>query len=202
MSDYGDDWKKDPPPIKRKRVSCHAAKCEDDLHCFRTDMRKKASRLEKTYRSESCIKCGKDIINWKRIDKKNLNDIDHLIKSLKKEYVRYTFWKEKIEPDDINKAKKKGLNQLRNEIKKRIEKSIGPPSNQIFRDGTQTPYEGNVIFSAQYATATCCRKCVEEWYDIDRNEPLTKNEKEYFETIILKFITERIPRLSDEGISK
>jgi len=202
MSDYDDDWKKDPPPIKRRRVVCSTTKCEDNLHYFKTNMRKKASGLKKTYRNVTCVECNESVIDWKRIDKKDLNDIDHLIESLQKEYIRYVYWKKKIEPNAITKARKKGLNRLRNEVKKRIEKSIGPPSNQIFRDGTQTPREGNIIFYAQYATATCCRKCIEEWYDIDRNEPLTKEAKEYFEAIMLKFITEKIPILSEEGISE
>ena len=202
MSNYSDDWKKDPPPIKKRVVMCGMTKCEDDLHSFKTNMRKKASRLKETYRNGNCVCCDKDIINWERIDKKDPDDINYLIKSLKKEEVRYRYWNMIIESDDVSKAQKKGLKQLRNEVTKRIEKSIGPSSDQIFQDGRQTPPNGNVIFYAQHATATCCRKCVEEWYGIRRTKPLKKQEKDYLATIMLKFITKKIPSLKEEGVSE
>ena len=202
MKNYSNDWRKDPPPIKKRAVMCSNTKCEDGLHSFKANMRKKASRLKNTYRNKVCVRCGADVIDWDRIDKRDLDDLGYLIKSLKKEEVRYRYWTMPIDQDDINKARKKGLNQLRYEVSKRVEKSIGPPSDQIFQDGRQTPSTGNIIFYAQYATATCCRKCVEEWYNIKRNEPLKEKEKAYLETVLLKFITEKIPTLTEEGVPK
>lgn len=202
MDNYSDDWKKDPPPIKKRVVMCSTTKCEDGLHSFKTNMRRKASRLKKTYRNKVCVCCGEDVINWDRIDKRDPSDLDYLIKSLKKEEVRHRYWTMPIDQDDVDKAGKKGLNKLRHEVSKRIEKSIGPSSDQIFQDGRQTPPAGNIIFYAQHATATCCRKCVEEWYNIKRNKPLREEEKVYLETVLLKFITEKIPKLTEEGVSK
>ncbi len=36
-------------------------------------------------------------------------------------------------------------------------------------DGRQTPREGNTIFYAQHATASCCRTCIEYWHGIPKN---------------------------------
>jgi len=128
-----------------------------------------------------------------------LNDVNFLFKSLKKEDVRKRFWEVEIDEDDLTKAKKKGLRLLRKEIKKRLERVLVPPSYKLFQDGRQTPPYGNIIFYAQHSTATCCRKCVEEWYNINRNTYLKKQILNYFCTLILLYIKKRAPMITEDG---
>jgi len=94
-------------------------------------------------------------------------------------------------------AHKKGIQQLRADAEKRITKYVGPASKDIFRDGTQTPFSGNIIYYAQHATATCCRKCAEEWHGIDRNRPLTEDEIKYMVDLIILYIEKRTPELTE-----
>jgi Domain of unknown function (DUF4186) len=56
------------------------------------------------------------------------------------------------------------------------------------RDGRQTPLEGNAIYYAQHATATCCRTCLEYWHHIPKGRPLTPEELDYFATLIDLFL--------------
>jgi hypothetical protein len=100
----------------------------------------------------------------------------------------------------VLKARKKGLQTLRKDIVKRLQTAIGKARNKIWRDGMQTPWEGgNVIYYAQHGTATCCRKCVEEWHKIDRSRPLTEKEIQYLSELVMGYIRERLPSLTEEG---
>ena len=90
----------------------------------------------------------------------------------------------------------KGLNGLRDAAEHRLRKYVGPPRSKLFRDGMQTPRNGNAIFYAQHATATCCRKCIEAWHGIDRERPLTDAEIGYMTGLAMHYIGERLPGLS------
>lgn len=50
-----------------------------------------------------------------------------------------------------------------------IAKRLGPA--EPVKDGRQTPYRGHPVFVAQHATATCCRTCLERWYQIPKGPP-------------------------------
>ena len=59
-------------------------------------------------------------------------------------------------------------------------------------DGYQTPYQGNVIFHAQHAMATCCRYCVEYWYGIPQGRALSVFEIERLSQITFEYMKKRI----------
>ena len=44
-------------------------------------------------------------------------------------------------------------------------------------DGKQTPLRGHPVFSAQHATATCCRRCLAKWHGIAAGRPLSAEEQ-------------------------
>ena len=201
MSEYTEDWKKAPKPIEKRIIMCGTVDCVEGKHSFKTNMRKKSARLEnKSYRSIGCVCCNKELVDWKRIDKKDLDDIDYLFKKLRHEAIRKYYWDDiDIKEKDLADAKKKGLLLLKKEIRMRIKKALGPPSDKIFQDGRQTPLVGNIIYYAQHATATCCRKCVEEWYNIDRKKSLKTKDMEYLGELILRYIKKRVPTIREEG---
>ena len=196
MPDFGKDWKKIEPLLK-KIVTCTSSKCELDGHSFRTNMRKKANREQKkTFRNGSCVDCGAKLVDWKRIDKKNLKDSEYLISSLNHELIRKKFWGIDIDDKALTKASEKTIPELKEEIEKILRKALTKPSKKQFRDGIQTKKMGNVIFYAQHATATCCRKCLEEWYDIDRNKKLDEENLKYLIEIVMIYLEKRLPHLN------
>lgn len=196
MSDFGKDWKKIEPLLKKK-ITCTSSKCELDLHCFRTNMRKKVNRENKTLRNGDCVYCGEKLVDWKRIDEKNLKDSEYLVSSLKLELIRKLFWERPFDDNAINKASDKTIAELKEEIEKILRRTLTEPSEKQFRDGTQTKQEGNVIFYAQHATATCCRKCLEEWYDINKNKKLDEKNLEYLVEIVMIYLKKRLPWLDE-----
>lgn len=56
------------------------------------------------------------------------------------------------------------------------------------KDGKQTPWRGHPVFTAQHATATCCRGCIEEWHHIPRGRELTDEEIRRLADLIMAWI--------------
>ncbi len=58
-------------------------------------------------------------------------------------------------------------------------------------DGRQTPWRGHPVFTAQHATATCCRKCLAKWHEIPRGRALYDEEVEYIVRVVEIWLAER-----------
>ena len=185
------DWNKEKPLGK---VTCSSYDCERDLHSFRR--RRPGSE---SYRNEDCVACGAQLIDWHRLDRHDLKDVDNTFDSLRLEMIRHHFWHKKIDKGALNHALGKGVIGLRQAAEHRLNKYVGAPSSELFRDGTQTPQVGNVIFYAQHATATCCRKCIEAWHGINREVPLVSEQIGYMTELIMKYIQVRLPELPPTG---
>lgn len=56
------------------------------------------------------------------------------------------------------------------------------------KDGKQTPWRGHPVFTAQRATATCCRGCIEKWHHIPRGRELTDEEIRRLADLIMVWI--------------
>ena len=56
------------------------------------------------------------------------------------------------------------------------------------KDGKQTPWRGHPVFTAQHATATCCRGCIEKWHHIPRGRELTDEEIRRLADLIMVWI--------------
>ena len=177
------------PPLK---VTCTESRCQDNLHCY------KKSRQMSAAEKGQCRSCGIDLVDWERVHRKDLSDIAYTFGMLKTELVRHEFWHKKINQRAINHALRKGRKELRSNAKKRLCSCVAKSKN--FREGYQTPWEGNVIFYAQHATACCCRPCIEYWYDIPMGTQLNDEQIDYFVELIMLYISDRMPQLQENGI--
>lgn len=189
-----EDWRVQEP--LKEKIGCSSSKCDKDLHCFR----KIRPRHGQTYRNRVCHQCGVNLIDWDRLDKKDLSDVEYTFSSLQKELIRHHFWHIDIDEKAVANARKIGLLKIETRTRNLLERCLRPPHDKIWRDGYQTPYSGNIIFYAQHSTSTCCRKCLEEWYGIDKNRSLTDEEMDYFIELIMRYICYRLPDLTKEGI--
>ena len=66
---------------------------------------------------------------------------------------------------------------------------------QPYRDGYQTPYEGNIVYYAQHALAVCCRRCMEDWYGIPNGRDLSDSEIKWFTELVMRYIRHRLNEL-------
>ena len=193
------DWRKDPEPIEKRRVLCNQSDCEKGLHSFKTRMRRGwAGGKKATYRNGPCAVCGAPAVDWGRLDRREPGDVGYLIESLKKERARHRFWTGPIGKADARKAIERGADGTLKFAAKRVD-GLSRPSSKIFRDGAQTPSSGDVVHYAQHATATCCRKCVEEWHGVDRESVLTEGDKKYLVGLIMEFVRRRLSGAENWG---
>ena len=60
------------------------------------------------------------------------------------------------------------------------------------KDGKQTPMHGSPVFKAMHATASCCRGCLEKWYKVPKERPLTGNEQERLVNLLMAWLEGQI----------
>jgi Domain of unknown function (DUF4186) len=171
------------------KVRCTSADCGNDLHCFRKSREMAASDRGK------CRYCRADLIDWARVQRRDVRDVAFTFNELKNEMIRHHFWHVEIDEKAINHALRKGRVLLNIASHKRLVQSVGRV--KPFHDGFQTPYSGNIIYYAQHAVAACCRKCVDYWHGIPEGRALTEDEIEYLDSLVNLYIKERLPDLPD-----
>lgn len=108
---------------------------------------------------------------------------DELFQRLAKSDFRSKF---KLKPKDREYLEKKGLEVIESHARDFIAKRIAPAN--IPNDGKQTPTKGHPVFTAQHATATCCRGCISKWHKFPKRVELTQTQQEYLVNIIMKWI--------------
>lgn len=153
--------------------------------------------MELENRQGRCRSCGAELVDWKRVHKRDRTDVTYTFTSLKYELIRHHFWCIEIDQKAINHARRKGKIGISAAARERIQKSIGGAKPPF--DGRQTPREGNIIYYAQHGTASCCRKCIEEWHGIPIGRPLTDKEIGYLTQLVILYINERLPLLTENG---
>jgi len=184
--------------LKPLKISCDDSDCKNDLHCFRVNKRKR-SKFPKGH----CQACGIDLVDWDRIQKKQLSDVRHTIDSLKVEWIRHYHWHGVLGEAAKTFARRKGMTGLRVAVNNHLRKAIG--GEKPWRDGSQTPFgkDGglpkNPIHAAQHAIAACCRKCVEYWHGIPRGRDLSEIELAYLTDLAMIYLREKLPDVHEGG---
>ena len=114
---------------------------------------------------------------------KNKNVIENKLNDLSKSTFRNSF---KLSDKDKKYVLDKGMSKIVEHAYTFINERLVP--DKIINDGKQTPMKGHPVFIAQHATATCCRKCLYKWHQIDKDRELTNNEINYIVSIIVNWI--------------
>ena len=184
-------WNEENP---LEKVTCTSSDCERDLHSFL-----RVRPRGQSYRNGKCRDCGVDLIDWHRLDRHDLSDVGNTVACLERELIRHHYWDKSLDGKAVSHAMNKGSNGLRKAAEHRLRKYVGPPRSEIYRDGMQTPKKGNAIFYAQHATATCCRKCIEAWHGIPREQALTNDQIGYMTQLLMHYVDKRMPELTPNG---
>lgn len=84
----------------------------------------------------------------------------------------------------------KGLETIRRHAEDFVRQRLAParPPN----DGRQTPMKGHPVFLAQHATATCCRGCLNRWWHVPQNVPLSAVQQRKIVNLILAWILRQV----------
>ncbi|SRR6056297_841034 len=93
---------------------------------------------------------------------------------------------QKLRKKDERYYLRKGEEEIRKHVRDFIEVRLTPAYPQ--NDTKQTPFRGHPAFTAQHATATCCRKCLLKWHGIEKGRELTDKEIDYIIELIMKWL--------------
>ena len=182
----------DVAKLEPLKITCTSTDCENDLHCF------KQPREMTPNKKGKCRACGADLVDWDRVHERDIGDAQNTFKALQHELIRHDFFHKEIDDTAVRHAQRKGRIKLNEAARHRLQKYLAPANPS--RDGRQTPFEGNSIFYAQHATATCCRTCLEYWHKIPKGRELTDQEFEYCLQLVKLFLDERLPNLQDNPV--
>lgn len=95
-----------------------------------------------------------------------------------------------LSPHDRDYFQSKGPATIRHHAEDFILRRLAPA--QIPNDGRQTPMRGHPVFTAQHATACCCRGCFAKWHHIPAHRPLTPDEQRYAVDVIMAWLLREI----------
>ena len=110
-------------------------------------------------------------------------DYEKTLEKLKTSPFRAKF---RLKDKDFEYIRQKGVDKIREHAYDFVTSRLAPA--QPTNDGKQTPMRGHPVFVAQHATATCCRGCLEKWYKIPQNRPLTPGEIDFVVDLIMSWI--------------
>lgn len=175
-------------PLPSVKITCTSVACGEDLHCF---LQKRRTGNLAPY--GPCRACGAERVNWERAHRRDPADVDLLFKELRTEVIREHMWTKPFDEDAIRRAEKLDRKILMEKARRRLASSVGKPANAY--DGLQTKMGENVVFYAQHATATCCRKCMNYWHGIDKNTHLTSEELDYCMSLVERYLDQRLPEI-------
>jgi Domain of unknown function (DUF4186) len=171
-----------------EKISCVAADCDSDLHCFRPKRGVSPEEIG------CCRQCGIDLIDWEAIHRRDLSEIEALFAALPKELVRHHYWHVQI-PEEVRlRAERYRPEVIADRTRRAIHSRLSEPAG--IWDGTQTPAIGSdgrqIYFMGMHAVAACCRKCMEYWHGIPADRPLTAAEEDYFSTLVWEYVCRRL----------
>src|SRR5579859_3828090 len=75
-----------PLGLKPLDIKCTSADCDNNLHCFR-----KSRKMQNAERGK-CRYCLADLVDWKRVHKRSIDDVSATFAELRKEFIRHHFW--------------------------------------------------------------------------------------------------------------
>jgi len=85
--------------------------------------------------------------------------------------------RQRLSAGDRRYLAERGLATVMEHARRMVGERLAPaaPAN----DGGQTPMRGHPVFTAQHATATCCRSCLAKWHGIAGGRALSVDEVEH-----------------------
>lgn len=113
--------------------------------------------------------------------------IEDALRNLEKSSFRASFH---LSEKDKQYVREKGIDTIRLHAEDFIRNRLAP--SYIPNDGKQTPMRGHPVFTAQHACACCCRKCLEKWYKVKKDSPLTETQQKKIVNLLMAWIEKEI----------
>ena len=116
-----------------------------------------------------------------------MRDLDEVLAALERSPFRR---RQSLNAKDRAYLQQRGLETVLQHAADFVTRRLAPA--QPPNDGRQTPWRGHPVFTAQHATATCCRGCLAKWHAIESGRPLTEVERGYVVEVIGRWLRRRL----------
>jgi hypothetical protein len=177
------------PDLKPVKLTCTSKDCANDLHLYRP------GRGEWKEPSVGvCQGCGDTSVDMTIPRARDLDHPEAIFAELGREFIREHFLQKPFDERARRLIHRDGLDGIKNRVHDRLARSIG--GEPTAWDGRQTKLEGNVLFYAQHATATCCRKCAWYWYGIPHDGVMDDQDISFCEGLVNAYIDRRADEIS------
>ncbi len=87
---------------------------------------------------------------------------------------------------DKNYVREKGMEMIQSHARDFVKMKLADASP--INDGKQTPMSGHPVFKAMHATGCCCRGCLNKWYRVPLNVPLSDLQQEKIGRLLMAWI--------------
>ena len=113
--------------------------------------------------------------------------VDEALATLARSKFRSRF---RLSAADRKYIEDKGMATIRSHAADFISTRLAPanPPN----DGRQTPMRGHPVFKAQHATATCCRSCLEKWWNVPRGTEIPPERQSRIVDFLMTWIERKL----------
>ena len=115
--------------------------------------------------------------------------IDDTLNRLSRSSFRAKF---ELSAKDRAYARAKGKAMIDRHARELLRARIGAANPR--NDGRQTPWRGHPVFTAQHATATCCRGCIAKWHHLPQGRELTDAEIDRLAALVMAWIARDLIR--------
>lgn len=148
-----------------------------DGRVYRIDRKLQMSQAKKSGYSYVPGMGTADAIRYRTPDRQTL------FAGLRKSDFRSRF---RLSDKDRAYAAEKGAEVIRSHARRFVAERLSAENPE--NDGKQTPMKGHPVFTAQHATACCCRSCLEKWHNIPSGKVLTDREQSYIVDVVMDWI--------------
>ena len=96
----------------------------------------------------------------------------------------------RLSPADRAYILEKGSGTIRRHAEDFVRTRLAPA--HPLHDGKQTPMRGHPVFTAQHATACCCRGCLRKWHGIPEGVELDGDQRRYVTDVLMAWIARQM----------
>jgi hypothetical protein len=169
--------------LKKLDLSCVKTDCEHGLHAFRPT-------ASQPNRPMPCRECGAeppaDIQLLRAHDPSRLAEVQA---AQRQEWIRQIYWVAPLDQGAASRLAASGYDVAMESIPDYLAMKMKPMPARY--DAMRTPWVGDVRNYARHATATCCRRCLNYWFGVDRDHPLTRGELDWATTLVRDYLRQR-----------
>lgn len=173
------------PELEKVKISCTSRDCDNDKHAYRPGR----GEWKKLPDQAACQGCGDTGVNMSIPRSRDIGKREAIFRELGREFIRDHYLEKPFDKRARRLIRRYGMDGIRARVSGRLVSTIGGDPNNW--DGRQTKFEGDVLFYAQHATATCCRKCGWYWYGIPREGHISDEDITFCVGLVQAYLDRR-----------